>query len=69
MQAVQTPYLIGKGKYQKIYNLALHGDAGERDVAKRLLEKRGLLLDKAGILWSTEEVSNFREETINYLFK
>lgn len=64
----QTPYLLGDGEYQKIYNLALKGADGERQVARHLLKKRGLYLDKADILWSETELLGMLQSERIWMF-
>ena len=61
-------YYLDNGEYQKVYNLAIKGEGGEKENAISILRKHGLYVDKAGLIWSEEEMKSFRKENIEYMF-
>lgn len=61
-------YLVGDGDYQKVYNLAVKGEGGEKENAIRILQNYGIFIDKAGIPWPRVELFGMSKEKSNFLF-
>jgi len=53
---------------EKLKKVALEYRAPEKGNASRILAKRGVYIDIAGIEWTKEELENFKEEKLLFLF-